>query len=92
MRLAMLALALGLPFVVYVGGNAAHQASIERDVGQRVGDVVSPAAYAQIGPAFVSGDRSPKKRQITASGIRYQQNRGAGVRYRRLLLLAAFCL
>ena len=60
MRLAMLALALGLPFVVYVGGNAAHQASIERDVGQRVGDVVSPAAYAQIGHAFVSGDRSPK--------------------------------
>ena len=28
--------------------------------GQRFGDVVSPAAYAQIGPAFVSGDRSQK--------------------------------
>jgi diguanylate cyclase (GGDEF)-like protein/PAS domain S-box-containing protein len=30
MRLALLALALGLPFVVYVGGNAAVQASHER--------------------------------------------------------------
>jgi diguanylate cyclase (GGDEF)-like protein/PAS domain S-box-containing protein len=35
-RLALLALALGLPFIVYVGGNAAWQASIERaDAQQR---------------------------------------------------------
>jgi len=31
LRLALLALALGLPFVVYVGGNAARQAAHERD-------------------------------------------------------------
>ncbi|HEX2389514.1 MAG TPA: PAS domain-containing protein, partial [Casimicrobiaceae bacterium] len=30
LRLALLALALGLPFVVYVGGNAARQAALER--------------------------------------------------------------
>jgi diguanylate cyclase (GGDEF)-like protein/PAS domain S-box-containing protein len=30
-RLGVLAFALGLPFVVYVGGNAAHQAALERD-------------------------------------------------------------
>ena len=30
-RLAILALALGLPFVVYVGGNAARQTALERD-------------------------------------------------------------
>jgi diguanylate cyclase (GGDEF)-like protein/PAS domain S-box-containing protein len=30
LRLGVLALALGLPFIVYVGGNAARQASIER--------------------------------------------------------------
>src|SRR3954447_26571666 len=30
-RLAVLALALGLPFVVYVGGNAARQAGLERE-------------------------------------------------------------
>ena len=31
LRLAVLALALGLPFVVYVGGNAARQAALERE-------------------------------------------------------------
>ena len=31
LRLAVLALALGLPFVVYVGGNAARQTALERD-------------------------------------------------------------
>jgi len=31
LRLALLALALGLPFIAYVAGNAARQASIERD-------------------------------------------------------------
>ncbi|MEO9136366.1 MAG: PAS domain-containing protein [Casimicrobiaceae bacterium] len=34
-RLAVLALALGLPFIVYVGGNAARQASIERAEAQQ---------------------------------------------------------
>ena len=35
MRLALLTLALGLPFVVYVGGSAVRQASIARDYAQQ---------------------------------------------------------
>ncbi len=43
-----------------VGMLTAGAVSDQAIGGQRFGDVVSPAAYAQIGPAFVSGDRSQK--------------------------------
>jgi diguanylate cyclase (GGDEF)-like protein/PAS domain S-box-containing protein len=65
LRLGVLALALGLPFVVYVGGNAAHQASLERDeakertlslarltatrIDDYVGDVISALALVDHG-------------------------------------------
>src|SRR5512143_75690 len=67
-RLVVLALALGVPFVAYVGGNAAHQASLERaEAKQRtlalaklfaarvddyVGDVLSALALIEHGASF----------------------------------------
>jgi diguanylate cyclase (GGDEF)-like protein/PAS domain S-box-containing protein len=35
MRVALLALALGLPFIAYVAGTAVHQATIERDTAKQ---------------------------------------------------------
>ena len=68
LRLALLALALGLPFVVYVGGNAARQATLEREevkvrtlslarlfaarVDDYVGDVVSALAFVGHGASI----------------------------------------
>jgi diguanylate cyclase (GGDEF)-like protein/PAS domain S-box-containing protein len=68
LRLALLALALGLPFIVYVGFNALRQASAERDEAQQrslslaklfaariddyVGDMRSALALVGHGAAF----------------------------------------
>lgn len=68
LRLALLALALGLPFIVYVGFNAVRQASAEREAAQQrtlalaklfaarvddyVGDMVSTLALVGHGVAF----------------------------------------
>ena len=68
LRLALLALALGLPFIVYVGFNAVRQASAERDEAQQrtlslaklfaarvddyVGDMVSALALVGHGVAL----------------------------------------
>ncbi|MGE5104296.1 MAG: PAS domain-containing protein [Betaproteobacteria bacterium] len=67
-RLVVLALALGVPFVAYVGGNAAHQASLEREeakqrtlalaklfaarVDDYIGDVLSALALIEHGTSF----------------------------------------
>src|SRR5690348_7730735 len=67
-RLALLAFALGLPFIAYVGVNAARQASIERDeakqhtlslarlfaarVDDYVGDVTSALALVDHGASL----------------------------------------
>jgi diguanylate cyclase (GGDEF)-like protein/PAS domain S-box-containing protein len=71
-RLVVLALALGVPFVAYVGGNAAHQASLEREeakqrtlalaklfaarVDDYIGDVLSALALIEHGTSFEAGD------------------------------------
>ena len=68
LRLALLALALGLPFVVYVAGNAARQAALEREavkertlslarlfavrVDDYVGDMVSALALVGHGASI----------------------------------------
>jgi len=67
-RLGVLAFALGLPFVVYVGGNAAHQAALARDeakertlslarlvaarIDDYIGDMVSALALVGHGVAI----------------------------------------
>ena len=73
-RLVVLALALGVPFVAYVGGNAAHQASLEREeakqrtlalaklfaarVDDYIGDVLSALALIEHGTSFDAREAS----------------------------------
>jgi diguanylate cyclase (GGDEF)-like protein/PAS domain S-box-containing protein len=86
LRLGLLALALGLPFLIYVVGNAARQAGLERDeakqqalslarlaaarVDDYIGDMVSALALVAYGVSPAQG--ATERNEAFLRSIRYE--------------------